>query len=305
MAAGQFNKYIWLVDTISSAGRISREEIDKRWARSVLNEKGESSLPERTFFRYKIAVEEMLGIEIKCDRAAGGLYYIADNGYESKNKQWILSQFAMQNSLNESRQLRGRILYEDIPQGTQYLTRITEAMSGNRWIKMKYQSFGSTESHELLIAAYCMKVFKQRWYVLGKIKNADTGVKETKRGTDVRLYALDRVVELQLTEQTFTLPKDFDAEQYFAGCYGVFRGKEFKPERIKVRVSEADAPFLRSLPLHKSQQESEPCVFTWYVAPTLDFIQQLRTFGSRLEVMAPESLREKFAEEVMKLANMY
>ena len=84
MAAGQFNKYIWLVDTISSAGRISREEIDKRWARSVLNEKGESGLPERTFFRYKNAVEDMLGIEIKCDRATGGLYYIAERGYERR-----------------------------------------------------------------------------------------------------------------------------------------------------------------------------------------------------------------------------
>jgi len=62
---------------------------------------------------------------------------------------------------------------------------------------------------------------------------------------------------------------------------------------------------VRSLPLHHSQQEVEPCVFEWFVAPTLDFVQQLRTHGSKMEILAPESLRKQFSEEAKRILNMY
>lgn len=295
MAASQFKRYVWLVDTIRSAGRISREEIDRRWANSVLNDKKENCLHERTFFRYKNAVEELFDIEICCDRAAGGLYYIADNSSESLMRQWLFSQFAVQNSLHESRQLSGRILYEDIPNGTQFLTIITEAMRNNLYIKVSHQRFDSSEPHVFNLAPYCLKVFKQRWYVLGK--------NETEK--EPRIYALDRIHSVEPTNKNFILPKNFDAQSYFNGYYGVFRGGEYKPTLIKVKVNESTAPYLRSLPLHSSQKEPKPCLFTWYVAPTFDFVQQLRTLGSSLEVLEPASLREKFAEEVMRLAEMY
>lgn len=302
MAASQFNRYIWLVDTIRSAGRISRQEIDRRWSISTLNENHENVLPERTFFRYRNAIEELFGIEILCDRGAGGLYYIADTGFRSRTKEWLLSQFALQNSLQESHQLEGRIIYEDIPQGTQYLTVFSESMRSNRIIKMVYQPFDADQASEVLMAPYCMKVFKQRWYVLG-----DTRLK-TKTGwveKGVRLYALDRIKSIEILDEIFQLPVHFDAQDYFKGFYGVFRGNHYKPQLIKAQVSEAAAPYLRSLPLHASQEEEKPCLFTWYVAPTYDFIQQLRTFGSDLEVLSPQSLRDEFVSETLRLNRMY
>lgn len=39
------NRYIWLIDTINSASYITREEIDRRWSRSLLSE-GETTIPE-------------------------------------------------------------------------------------------------------------------------------------------------------------------------------------------------------------------------------------------------------------------
>ena len=295
MAASQFKRYIWLVDTIRSAGRISRQDIDRRWANSSLNDTKENYIPERTFFRYKDAIEELFDIEIACDRSAGGLYYIADSGFESRTRQWLLSQFAVQNSLLESRKLKDRILYEDIPAGTEYLSVIVDAMRDNSNLIMQYRGFDSDEMKTYHISPYCLKVFKQRWYLLGKVDEH----------REVRIYALDRVQSINVSSETFTLPKNFDAHSYFDGFYGVFRGQQFCPERIRVRVAPAAAPFLRSLPLHDSQTEPEPCVFTWFVAPTFDFIQQLRTFGSNLEVLEPESLRDEFAEEALRLARIY
>lgn len=39
--------------------------------------------------------------------------------------------------------------------------------------------------------------------------------------------------------------------------------------------------------------------------PTLDFIQQLRTYGSELEILKPQSLREQFKRELEKQLALY
>ena len=46
-------------------------------------------------------------------------------------------------------------------------------------------------------------------------------------------------------------------------------------------------------------------IFGFYVAPTYDFIQELRKFGSTLEVLEPTHLRDEFKEESEKLKLMY
>lgn len=303
MSVSQYKRYIWLVDTIRSAGKISKEEIDRKWANARINDNHESRLADSTFFRYKNDIEELFDIEILCDRT-NGLYYIDDSDINSQTKQWLLSQFAVNQSLDTSRELRDRILYEPIPEGTEYLTTIVNAMRDSKWLQVSHLRFDSKEPpHIFLLAPLCLKVFKQRWYVLGFVEELD-GVHNIPKD-EPRLYALDRMKHMETMEKTFRLPKDFDSQSYFSGFYGVFRGKQFTPELIRARFSEDAAPYVRSLPLHHSQQEVEPCVFEWFVAPTLDFVQQLRTHGSKVEILAPESLRKQFSEDAKRILNMY
>ena len=69
-AGALFNRYVWLVDTIYRAGRISFEEINERWLRSSLNDTGEE-LPIKTFHNHKNAIQQMFDIDIACDRRGG------------------------------------------------------------------------------------------------------------------------------------------------------------------------------------------------------------------------------------------
>lgn len=305
MAFTQYNKYIWLVDTIRSAGKITRAEIDRRWSQAHINERHESRFPERSFFRCLNDIQLLFDIDIKCQRSPyGGQYYIADSDSNSQTKQWLLSQFAMSQSLDESRELRDQILYEPIPAGTEYLTTIVDAMRDHKMLHVSHLRFDSTEPpHVFLLAPLCLKVFKQRWYVLGFVEELDD--KHHTPKDEPRIYALDRVQHVELTERTFKQPKRFNPKAYFSGYYGVFCGKQYTPETIQARVIPLAAKYLRSLPLHHSQKEVEPCVFEWHIAPTLDFIQQLRTYGSELEILKPLSLREQFKTELEKQLELY
>jgi predicted DNA-binding transcriptional regulator YafY len=208
----------------------------------------------------------------------------------------------MSQSLDASRELRDSIIYESILEGTQYLTTIVTAISESRNLLCTHQRFDTDKPHVFYLSPLCLKVFKQRWYVLGICTELD-GTIDPK---SPKMYSLDRIVSLELLEKTFKRPKNFNAHEYFAPFYGVFCGNDLKPELVRVRMaSEKDAKYLRSLPLHHSQSEPEPCIFEWHVAPTFDFIQQLRTYGSTIEVLAPQSLREKFADEARELSKLY
>ena len=238
MASAQYNRYIWLVDTIRSAGKITRAEIDRKWSNSHYNENHESTFPDRSFFRCKREIKSIFGIEIKCKRSREcSIYYIAnpDDDSHSQTKQWLLSEFALSQSLDASRELQDQIVYEHIPEGTQYLTTIVEALRDHKILLISHLRFDSNEPpHVFYMSPLCLKAFKQRWYIIGLIEELD-GTNKT--GNEPRTYALDRVKHLELTDRKFKYPKNFHPQEYFAPHYGVFCGKDYKPEFIRARFS--------------------------------------------------------------------
>ena len=141
-----------------------------------------------------------------------------------------------------------------------------------------------------------MKVFKQRWYVIGK-------------SDKVRIYALDRIKSMNVTTQSFKMPVSLDAENYFQDCYGIILGEDIKAETIKLRFDSSQANYIRALPLHPSQQEIETtvefAVFEYRIKPTFDFIQEIFLHGDKVEVVSPESLRNKIIKTVQKMGKMY
>lgn len=198
MAANLFNRYIWLVDNILRAGErgITLEEINRHWMRSQYNETGDN-YPERSFHRHKNAIKDMFDIDIEYDKRTG-CYTIAnaDDMNQGGVRTWLLNTFAVNNLINESHHLKRRILFEDIPSGQRFLTTIIEAMRDGLTIMLTYQSFSRNEPSTFEVHPYCVKVFKQRWYLVAYSPWYD----------DMRIYALDRVEAVETSETTFKLP---------------------------------------------------------------------------------------------------
>ena len=101
---------------------------------------------------------------------------------EDKLKKWILYTFATSNALTENMSLSDRILVEKIPSGNEFLTTIINAMKENKKIEIVYQQFGSEYSSAFPIEPYCLKLFENRWYVLGK-----------NNWSEMKIYCLDRM----------------------------------------------------------------------------------------------------------------
>jgi len=285
-----FECYIWLVNTIAR-GPISRAEIDDKWARASVNDYKTDSIPECTFHRWRNNVQLLFDVSIKCNTY--GEYYIED-GNNLSNDDWrnrMLNLFAVNSLLKDCKELRSQILYEPVPSGEKFLSNVVEAMRDKVLLQMTYQSFSKTEPSTYPVAPYCLKMFKQRWYMLAYSPRKDKTL----------IYSLDRIHALELTNEKYALPKGFDAEFFFRNTYGV-SGMEKEPETVEIKIEAYQANFLRTLPLHPSQEEIERqeqySIFRYNVVPTFEFIQELRKHGSILEVLQPQWLRDDFRKDL-------
>lgn len=293
MAKNFFKRYIWLVDLINRRKYVSFKEINEAWMHSPLNETGDP-LSERTFFNHKDAIAGMFGIEILNDRSLG--FYIGRSDVGSdETSDWMLHTLCLNNVLHENADMKDRILMEKVPSSERFLTDIISAMRDFRVISLCYQGFRHPEPFCFNVRPYCVKYFKQRWYMLG---DSDLGL---------RIYSLDRFVDMEELEEHFEIPKGFDAEEYFGNYFGVIIGEE--PEDVKIRVVPDQVKYFRTLPLHGSQretvQEDGSSVFSYHIAPTLDFVQEILSHGADVEVLEPAELRESIADIIAGMASRY
>lgn len=296
----QLQKYTWVIETIRRAGKISHKDLSEKWERCK-DLSDYKPLPRATFNRWREAIYQQFSIDIQCQKVGGYLYYIAnpENFDDDKLKKWMLDSFAVGNIIGDNLSLKGRILVEEIPSGRDHLTTLLEAMKDNHVVNITYRPFKKTQSFTFPIEPYCVKLFENRWYVLAH--NVHYG--------DIRLYGLDRMESVEVTDETFQIPEDFIAEEFFSGSYGIVVGTGEEPERIVLRANKNHKYYLQSLPLHHSQRMIEDCGeyadFELKLAPTYDFVMKLLQAGSMIEVIEPLHLRKTMKGWIKDMYELY
>ena len=296
-------KYVWLIETIYRAKRITFKEINERWRDNVEMSGGED-IPLRTFNNWRYAIQDMFGLFIENERCGDYRYYIENEEDISNNglRSWIYSTYCVGNALAGCQGIKDRILLEYVPSGQQYLQPIIDAMKENRVLNMTYKSYWKDKEKNYDVQPLCLKLFRQRWYV---IVHGNDGEEDSR----IWICALDRILSLQKTEMTFTMPKEWDAESYFDGFIGLIRDEDYDKEMVKLKVDAGQANYIRDLKIHKSQQEaecnSEYSIFTYCLRPTFDFQQELLWNADKVEVLEPQWLRDEMADTIQKMLNLY
>lgn len=300
MVSELIDKYIWLVQTFIDAGPqgLSLGEISARWCSRY----GGSEYARRSFNNHREAIGEIFGITIACNRATNR-YYIdegesAVDGRESVN--WLVNTFTVNNLLTLGKErLSGRVSVEDIPSGQKYLTTVMQAMLDDRKMTLRYRRYMGEEEVRH-IRPYAVKEFAKRWYVVAFSEEAGA----------VRVYAMDRILSLEISDGKFRMPPGFRVDELFEDSYGIYPPEGEEPVLVKLRTTAREAAYLRDLPLHQSQvflgtDEGGRSLFALRLIPNPNFVMELCKHGNRLEVLEPESLRHQVADELSNALKLY
>lgn len=287
--------YIWLVDTINRAGSISYDEINAKWMHSQHSDGKE--IPLRTFHNWRQKVEEIFDVNIECNKSTNK-YYIenAEDLNSNSIRAWLLSTFTVSNLIQESAGIKERVLLENVPSGQKFLNTVLESIKENVQLQVEYKSYHEENSTTFILSPYFIKLFKQRWYLIG-------------RSDKIRIYALDRIMSIEKTDEHFSLPDNFNAENYFHDCYGIVNDENLKPEIIRLKVTPKQSNYVCDLPFHHSQKETERndefSIYEYRLKPTYDFIQEIMKYGSQIEALSPVDFRNELSSMIEEALDAY
>jgi predicted DNA-binding transcriptional regulator YafY len=171
--------------------------------------------------------------------------------------------------------------------------RVARAIADRRTVQMRYLSASSGKATRREVDPYHL------WYAAGGLYLI--GLCHRRR--DVRMFALERIRSLTVTDHAYQLPLGFDVEEYVQDALVVMRGRQIAVELLFDR---ATAVWARDRIWHPSQEltplRGGPLRMTLHVADTRELVGWILSFGRGVKVLQPLTLRDRVREEAQKIA---
>lgn len=297
---------LWIVSLLERHKKLTLKEIN--W--HMVNDEGredEKPIQRRTFFSYINSIQDLFGIVIECNPRDRFRYSITMRD-DDKVADWLMKSMQLTDTIASNKNMADRIVLEDVPSGQQYLDTIFNAMRSNCKVSFTYKRFHDCTEQKIAMAApYCVKIYHQRWYVV--MKEWRTVLVSHDIVEEMHVYSLDRILSLTIEDETFEMDPLFDAQEFFRYAFGTRVEKDNPPQVVRLKVVAEQCGYFRTLPLHHSQREVETTddysIFELDVALTIELILQIQYYGSLVEVLDPQDLRDYIATEAIRTANLY
>ena len=186
--------------------------------------------------------------------------------------------------------------HKDYSSFKEVIARINEAVVKRRVVEMRYYSMSSGRETTRKVDPYKVWFFNGTLYLIGWCHVHD----------DIRMFVLDRIRLLHITDEHFIPPDDFDLEAYLKDSFGVIRTD---PERVVIRFDPSLERFLKENIWHPSQafetDEAGNLLLTMEVGGLDEVMSWVLGFGRQAEVLSPAHLRKAVAEEAQAVAGRY
>jgi len=290
-------RHFLLIEALLKAPQgLSRSEVN-----TMLESEGEHTLSRQAFYDAMAAITRHTGLHILSLDYGKNLwrYSISRQSYEASEKaQYIglmVANLLQTQFLQEFRDLQDSIQPLQIARGNEYLRSIGLSLRQHRKLRIEYQKFDTTPT-SCVLHPYCLKAFSGRWYLFAH--------KEHSEHPNLLLqnFALDRILSLTPLQEAFIPDKRINIQKYFHDAYGVWvNSTDYPPQDITIACTSEVAHYLRTLPLHHTQQEITdaeratdtllPYRFRLHISLTPDFVGELRRWGEGLKIMERENTK--------------
>ncbi len=181
--------------------------------------------------------------------------------------------------------------------GLENITPLFEAIVNKQVLRIRYKSFKKIKPITCELHPYYLKQYNNRWFLFGW--NTEFGA--------ITNFALDRIEAVSpMIAEYIEKPEDIDFEEYFEDIVGVTIPKDKHIEHIVMRVAPDRYPYIKNKPLHPSQHNyDKEYRVSIDVIPNNELIALLLSFGSQLEVLEPQNVRDMMREHVKTLNKFY
>lgn len=183
-------------------------------------------------------------------------------------------------------------LGESDPHREEILSRCSQAISAAHSLNLVYTAASANgEETERMIDPYAVFPYDRSWHVVGYCHLRD----------DVRVFKVDRIRSASQTGMSFARQPDFDLEAFLNTGWGLMRGLGLPVDQVVLRFRPPAARWVAEEHWHESQQivplPDGRVEFRVTIQVTPEFQRWVFRYGSDVEVVAPDSLRDWVAGE--------
>lgn len=292
---------IWLLNLLKDGKKRTRAQMEEIWDNP---DEGDGRGLSIYRLKARIAIiEQSLGIKIVRDGIRRDhIYYINAEDCRkldsSIGKIAVLNTLAVEPILLDYQDILHRIMIDNIPSGEKYLTDIMRAMRQNYVCEIEYQGFGA-EKQTVIMDPHFLRETERRWYSVAL--NEQKG--------EFRNYCLDRILSFKRLDRTFKMQIS-SVEEYFRYSFGAYGDlKEKDAEEIVLKAIDKEVKYMVNCRWHHSQKMIEEgagyALFSFFLVPTYDFINEILRHTRTVEVISPQSLRREIADAIKEKFYVY
>lgn len=184
--------------------------------------------------------------------------------------------------------------------GTEFISVLYPLLKEKKVIRIKYQSFRSSEPHEYTVHPYYLKQYKHRWYLVCYCEFHNT----------IATYALDRFISLaEIFDVKF---RDVDYKELkirFEDIIGVTKIVDHEMQQINIWISHSLVPYIKTKSIHNSQEilseDEKGMEIVLNLIPNYEFYSIILSFGDSIEILSPDLVRDELAIKLKSASKMY
>ncbi len=186
--------------------------------------------------------------------------------------------------------------------GLDLLGELYVAVREHKPLIIHYQSFKAVKSQKLEVSPYLLKEYRNRWFLL---------CTHQKKTHNLWILAIDRILSIEHDETLEFIPNpNFNPETFFYDVIGVTKTPGQVAEWVKLFFDAAQAPYVLTKPLHRSQQvlkhyEDGSIEISINVILNLELEREILGYAEHVKVLEPALLQHRIKRHHLLAGLLY
>jgi len=178
------------------------------------------------------------------------------------------------------------------------LPMLQEAVWQERRLQLTYQRGGDCGVVERHVDPLGLVAKGSVWYLVGSVEG------------DIRSYRVSRITDAHVTGESFVRPKDFDLAAYWQASANIFKANLPKYPAV-LRVHKSILPRLTYAGRFARIEHAEAADDSGWARVSMRFhfeddaSEYVLSFGSQIEVLEPQALRDRVVEMARSVIDFY
>jgi predicted DNA-binding transcriptional regulator YafY len=181
--------------------------------------------------------------------------------------------------------------FKDYSEKQDVINGLIDAILHQRRVTSAYFSFNSKKTKSYTLDPYRLVYYRGGLYLYARAEEYG----------EVRTFAVERIQKIDVLDQSFEMPSDFNVNEYARGAFGIAGGRA---ETVELLFEPEMASYIRERVWHESQDlEDRPdgsVLLRMQVAPGFELRSWIKGFLPHVDVMEPASLRDEVKADVEK-----